>query len=208
MSEARLVVFDAGGVLVRICRSWQEACAAAGEPFHPVAATPELMARRKAVVRRYETGGMTCAAYFDALAQTTDGLYTPEQVRRLHESWILGEYPGVADLVADLKSAGVRTGLLSNTNATHWRDLVSRRAIAGLDHPHASHLMGVAKPAPEIYAAFAAAVGRAPGQIVFFDDLPENVAAARAAGWDAAPIDHAGDTAAQMRAALVERKVL
>jgi HAD superfamily hydrolase (TIGR01509 family) len=70
--------------------------------------------------------------------------------------------------------------------------------------------MRLLKPEREIYAAFARATGfdGAPGSrgrpahIVFFDDLPENVAAARAAGWRAFRVDHSGDTAAQMTRAL------
>ena len=38
--------------------------------------------------------------------------------------------------------------------------------------------------------------------LVFFDDLPENVDAARACGWNAVQVDHAGDTAAQVLAGL------
>ena len=44
--------------------------------------------------------------------------------------------------------------------------------------------------------------------IVFFDDLAENVEAARAAGWNACPVDPHGDTAGQMRAHLINHGVL
>ena len=43
------------------------------------------------------------------------------------------------------------------------------------------------------------AVGEA---AVFFDDLAENVSAARACGWNAVHIDHEGDTARQVMAGL------
>lgn len=199
-----MVVFDAGGVLVRICRSWREACAAAGVAFHEPVATPEGMAARKAVVQRYELGRLSCEEYFETLAAATNGMYAPAEVRRVHESWILGDYPGVAALIEGLGARGVRTGLLSNTNATHWRDLIGRRSIQLIDHPHASHLLGMAKPAAEIYHAFAARVGRPAGELLFFDDLAENVAAARAAGWRAVQVDHTGDPSAQMHRALAD----
>ena len=35
--------------------------------------------------------------------------------------------------------------------------------------------------------------------VIFFDDLEENIAAARSIGWTAHQIDHTRDTAAQMR---------
>ena len=44
--------------------------------------------------------------------------------------------------------------------------------------------MGLAKPDPAIYEAFEAATGLRGPQILFFDDLAPNVAAARARGWN------------------------
>jgi FMN phosphatase YigB (HAD superfamily) len=67
--------------------------------------------------------------------------------------------------------------------------------------------MGLVKPDAEIYRAFERATGAAPGDVVFFDDLAENVDAARACGWDAVLVDHGGDTAAQVLAALRARGV-
>jgi len=199
------VVFDAGGVLLRICRSWPEACAAAGEPAHPAAMDPEAMARRKALARAYETGRLTCDEFFDALTASTGGLYTPQQVRRIHRAWIIEEYPGVAALVNDLRAGGVPTAVLSNTNHAHWERFPEFPVMRGIDHLHASHLLGAAKPDPHIYQRFVQTVlgeasqGPARPRIVFFDDLPENVAAAAALGWDARLIDHAGDTSGQIR---------
>jgi putative hydrolase of the HAD superfamily len=67
--------------------------------------------------------------------------------------------------------------------------------------------MGLVKPDAAIYRAFERDAGAAPGEIVFFDDLAENVHAARACGWDSVLVDHEGDTAAQVLAALRSRGV-
>jgi putative hydrolase of the HAD superfamily len=45
--------------------------------------------------------------------------------------------------------------------------------------------VALAKPDPEIYARADATYGTEPGDVVFFDDKPENVEAARVHGWDA-----------------------
>jgi HAD superfamily hydrolase (TIGR01509 family) len=45
-----------------------------------------------------------------------------------------------------------------------------------------SHEIGCRKPAPESFAHVVQAIGVAPAQVLFFDDLEENVAAARAYG--------------------------
>jgi putative hydrolase of the HAD superfamily len=62
--------------------------------------------------------------------------------------------------------------------------------------------MGLVKPDQRIYRAFEAATETTPSEIVFFDDLVENIESARACGWNAVHIDHTGDTAAQILAGL------
>jgi putative hydrolase of the HAD superfamily len=45
--------------------------------------------------------------------------------------------------------------------------------------------LGVMKPRPEFYTTVASRLALSPAELLFFDDTPENVAAARAAGWRA-----------------------
>jgi glucose-1-phosphatase len=211
-ADVRVVCFDLGGVLVRICRSWDQACEQIGLPYRSpgLLATDEWRMRRKAVVDRYQLGGLSAAAYHEQLSLALEGLYSPAEVERIHEAWTLKEYPGALTLVRELNQLpGVTTACLSNTNAAHWRRLANEDgsgeypAVLELEQRLASHLLGCAKPDAEIYAraqtAFFAARPGAPEQIVFFDDLPENVEAARAQGWTAFLVDHEGDTVRQMR---------
>lgn len=217
--DFRIVVFDLGGVVVRICRNWAEGCAAAGLPFRDEnLLAEEMKVRRRAVSARHGRGEISCAEYYREMAATTGGLYTPDEVERIHHAWTREEYPGVYDLVAQIHDAGFDTGVLSNTNHSHWLRLAPARARGGerpeyrtpsaIRHLHASHLMRLLKPEPEIYRAFERATGLAAPGIVFFDDLPENVAAANAAGWQAFQVEHTGDTAAQMRSVLRSLNVL
>lgn len=213
-----LVVFDLGGVIVKICRSWAEGCRAAGIEVRgdESMGTPESKAARRACSEAYQTGKLTCEQFAQRLAATTGGLYTPEEVTRIHDAWLLGEYQGVNRLVRTLRTAGVATGVLSNTNHAHWERMtrVDYPTPRLVDHLHASHLLGLLKPGLEIFREFhrrAAAPGWQDGdagRIVFFDDLAENVEAARAVGWQAELIDHAGDTARQMERHLRARGVM
>ena len=211
--DVKIVVFDLGGVVVRICRSWAEGCAAAGLPFRDEnLASEEMKVRRRAMSARHGRGESPSDLYYRALAATTGGLYTPEEAERIHHAWTREEYPGVFELVGRIHDAGFETGVLSNTNHSHWVRLAPARARGGetpeyrtpaaIRHLHASHIMGLLKPEPEIYRAFERATGFAAPSIVFFDDLPENVAAASAAGWRAFQVDHTGDTASQMTGVL------
>ncbi|MFG0305345.1 MAG: HAD family hydrolase [Phycisphaerales bacterium JB040] len=205
----RLVCFDWGGVILRICRSFPEGVAAAGLDLRDGVDDPDLYDVRRAHSQEYQRGAMSEADFFEAVSESFRGLYTPEEIAVVHDAWLLGEYEGVADLVGELHTLGRTTGMLSNTNARHWLRRERDFPTAGtLGHQHASHLLRAAKPDEEIYEAFERASGYAGPQIVFFDDLEANIRAARARGWEAVLIDHTGDTAGQMRAALVGLGVL
>lgn len=214
----RIVVFDLGGVLVRICRTWEEACRRAGVD---VRAGWEDAALREACLQlscAYQVGAVGTEEYFTRMAERGGGLYSPEEIRRVHDAWIVEDYSGVVELIDEIHEAGVPTGVLSNTNAAHWERLAGGvngvaefRAPGRVRHPHASHLLRAAKPALESYRAFEASVGVTAAQgaeIIFFDDLEENIAGAMRAGWRGHVVDHRGDTAAQMRAALRDAGLL
>jgi HAD superfamily hydrolase (TIGR01509 family) len=207
LPAVELVVFDAGGVLLRICRSWQEACARAGLPFHTGITDPACLAHRRQLVRAYETGGLTCDQFFPALASSV-GRYTVEQVRAVHDAWIIEEYPGVADLARDLRDRGIATALLSNTNAAHWATFPAYPVMNCIGSLFASHLLRAAKPDASAFSAVSRALESDPTRMLLFDDLPDNIAGAAAAGWQTHLVDHTGDTAAQMRQALRARNVI
>lgn len=208
--EISLVCFDWGGVILRICRSWSEGCQRAGLPLRVPPerlAAPDLLAIRRAAADDYQAGRLDDGAYFEAVRRGVGGAYTRDEIARVHDAWLIGEYEGIDDLLARLHATpGVSTALLSNTNPRHWARQHPGHGYAGphfpairrLRHAHASHLLGVTKPDPSIYAEFERRTGHRGRQILFFDDLPENVAAARAAGWYAELIDHTSDTAAQI----------
>ncbi len=205
MSAVRLVCFDLGGVLVRICRSWREGCERAGLPVHDDLDTPDARAARMHWAHQYQLGRIDCDAFARGLSEAVGGRYTPEQIRAIHDAWIITEYPGVDRLLWRLNEMdSLTTAILSNTNHGHWARLISCTNCGefpslGLVHqPHASHLLGLAKPDPAIYRAFESRTGFAPSDVLFFDDLEENASAARACGWRAEQIDHAGDTVSQI----------
>lgn len=218
MSDApiQLVCFDLGGVLVRICRSWEEACARIGLEVRSSDAWIENRPARRAITRQYGIGQIDCDSYARQIAELTGGLYSPEEITRVHDAWTIEDYPDVSDLLTRLNATGTPTACLSNTNHGHWVRLAHEDAgrdrpgepefpvVRLIRHRHASHLMGLAKPDPAIYAAFEKAMNAPPTGILFFDDLEENIAAAQQAGWQARQIDYRIDTAPQIESHLRE----
>jgi HAD superfamily hydrolase (TIGR01509 family) len=90
----------------------------------------------------------------------------------------------VCALVPALKPR-YRLVLLSNTNELHA--LHFRRQFADtlshFDSLVLSHEVGLRKPCPDIYTHCHTIAGSTPRQCLFIDDLPANVDAARACGW-------------------------
>jgi HAD superfamily hydrolase (TIGR01509 family) len=209
-APVRLVCFDLGGVLVRLARDWPDACRRAGVELPHVSDADSD--RHRALMRRYETGRIDDATYLrEACGCVAGGVVVADQLVRVFDAWLLGMYDGAAELLSDLKARGVMTACLSNTNARHWDALTGRdeyRPLRLLDHRLASHELGVMKPDEQAYRRAEAATGSGGGEVLFFDDKPENVIAARAVGWRAEVIDRADDAVPQVREFLVAHAVL
>lgn len=201
----RVVVFDLGGVVVRVCRTWAEACARAGvEVREPDRfASYELREQRSSLTDAYQSGEIESAAYFAGVASATDGLYTQGEVERIHRAWVGDDYPGIEAVITSLNEEGIVTACLSNTNRAHWDDLQrTSPACAAIAKPLVSHELHAVKPDDRIYRLAEEALGASPAELVFFDDLEPNVLAARRMGWTSERIDHEGDTASQVRSHL------
>ncbi len=212
----RLVCFDWGGVILRHCRSWAEGVKAAGLDLRGNTDSPECQARRKPLGQAFQIGLLTSQEFFEKLHDAVDRLYTIDELHRIHDAWLLDEYPGVDRVIDRLhKNSSITTALLSNTNERHWsRHIPTATTRADfptahtLHHRHASHLLRLAKPASEIYSAFEEATGFAGAEILFFDDLPDNIATAACFGWRTALVDHTRDTAPQIEHTLRTHELL
>lgn len=102
---------------------------------------------------------------------------------RSHFAATLDEVPGSRALVADLRAAGVRQWGLTNWSAELYLHAPERFDVLGLlEDVLVSGREGVAKPDPRIYRLLVARTGLAPDELVFLDDKPGNVEAARAEG--------------------------
>jgi len=89
------------------------------------------------------------------------------------------------DWFARARSRGLKTGIVSNSGpgAREAERHYGFKAIT--DDIVYSHEVGLRKPDPEIFALATSRLGVRTGEVVFLDDVPANVDAARAAGWHA-----------------------
>ena len=130
----------------------------------------------------YERGEVSSADFLHSI----DSLFEqPIDRSQLLEGWqtIFTPIPAMLELVVKLKQ-NYKVLLLSNTNDLHWEHLAERYGIRELAHGYvASHEAGSRKPEDEIYLSAETRFNLTPAETVFVDDLPENIAAAKARGW-------------------------
>jgi epoxide hydrolase-like predicted phosphatase len=100
--------------------------------------------------------------------------------------WYVGSLDqSLVDWFATVRPRGLKAGILSNSGPgareaeRHWGFEEMTDDIVY------SHEVGLGKPDPAVYALAAARLGVEGEEIVFLDDVAENVEAARAAGWHA-----------------------
>jgi FMN phosphatase YigB (HAD superfamily) len=198
----QLVCLDLGGVLIQVCRDWREACEAAKLELPRPIFDPEMVGRLGEINREHESGRIDEAA-FERQAAALTGL-TPQQIAAAAAGWLRPVYPGAFDLVGRLAAAQprVRSACLSNTNTRHWRMMNTpgphQLGLERLTYRFVSFELGHMKPSAEIFRDVERLAGLPPASILFFDDNPDNVAAARACGWQAERIDPHRDPPGQV----------
>jgi glucose-1-phosphatase len=109
------------------------------------------------------------------------------------------ERPYMLPFAKELRAQGYTLAICSNTNELHMNYLQHvNPCFAEAQHIIFSYQVGALKPDPAIYRAVEAATGQPAAEHLFLDDLPENVAGARAAGWDAICFETPGQTQAEL----------
>lgn len=101
--------------------------------------------------------------------------------------------PGAREVLLELRARGLKIGVLSNALPSVVATLEALGLADLVDVALSSCLLGVHKPDPEVFRLAAERLETVPQHILFVDDLPENVAAARSVGMQAVLIDHRGE---------------
>jgi len=108
---------------------------------------------------------------------------------------------GTVSMMHRLKQAGHRLFYLSNMPASYADELERRHAFFELfDDGIFSARVQMMKPQAAIYHEAVRRFGQAPADLLFIDDVPHNVEAARALGWQALHFTGAADCEAALRA--------
>jgi putative hydrolase of the HAD superfamily len=137
----------------------------------------------------YDRGLVSGEAYYKAML-ARGGVHpdekTLEKMAALDTAGWTRINPATVRLMEDIKSAGLKVGILSNM--PHEFLSMARERFPVFKLPDAgifSCELGLIKPEEAIYRALLSALGCEPEEVVFFDDLPVNVEAALSLGMKA-----------------------
>jgi putative hydrolase of the HAD superfamily len=194
MNNASVVVFDLGGVLVE--SRGREVLRA----LLPQLGEHEVMERwlGSPAVDRFERGRSEPREFAREFLAEWDLALSAEDFVESFTGWVTGFFDGAEALVRALRRRH-RVACLSNTNALHWARLPQLPAL--FHDCFASHRTGLMKPERAAYEHALAALGAAPHEVLFFDDLAPNVAAARSVGMRAFRVGGFADIAPILRGA-------
>jgi epoxide hydrolase-like predicted phosphatase len=191
-TERTGLIVDFGGVLTTdIFASFRAFCEAEGLEAETVRDRFLNDPEARALLEALETGKLREAEFEPRFAAVLE-----VESERLIDRLFGGMEPdhAMVDGVRAARTAGVRTGMLSNS----WgEDRYDRDQLAELfDAWVISGEVGLRKPDPAIYALAAERLALPPEACVFVDDLPGNLKPARALGM--ATVVHRGDAAATL----------
>lgn len=181
----RFVYFDFGNVLFtfdhrRAARQMAEVAGVRAERVWEIVFDGDLE-------QRYEAGQISSDEFYEAFCRATDT--RPDRDRLLRAAGAIFELnTPIVPVVAQLQSAGYRTGVLSNTCECHWEYCIDGKFAllpGAFEQLILSYEVGAMKPEAKIYDAAIEAAGVRPEEIFFIDDRRENVDGALAAGMDA-----------------------
>jgi HAD superfamily hydrolase (TIGR01509 family) len=212
------VVFDAGGTLIRLDFEWMADDLVA----HRLAVTAETLRRaevsgRRAYdassragdppgatvrgdVREYFRGTLEAAGVpAAAVAPAIERFLERERTRGL---WCRPMEGARAALDA-VRAAGLRAAVVSNSDGRAEHHLRNADMLRGIEFVVDSHLVGIEKPDPGIFAVALARLGTAPSRTLFVGDIRSvDERGAAAAGMRFVLLDPAGDYGAPDIAAI------
>ncbi len=180
----RALLFDLGGVVIAFdfkgaFRQWASRANC----------DPNLIAERfslDASYEQHERGEIPSSSYFASLRESLGVELSDEEFIQGWNDVYRGLVPGISDLLS-VAERQFPLFAFTNSNPTHkavWEHLYADELLR-FQAIFVSSDLGVRKPEPEAFHLVSERMGFEPAEVLFFDDGPENVDGARAAGMQA-----------------------
>lgn len=179
-NSIKIVCFDLGGVLLEV--NWQLTFDFFKIPIDPKTALQEI--GQSQLFYQYEKG-LISAEEFTAFINSKYG--SNLSTNGFIEGWnkcLTGVLNGTAEIIQSIPPH-FRIFALSNTNQDHYDYYRHFPLFKKFEKIIASQHLGLRKPDPKIYQKCIEITGASPSEILYFDDLKENVIGAQEAKMNA-----------------------
>jgi len=198
MKTPRFLYFDLGMVLLdfSVERMLRQMAAVSG--VSPEALKEILFDR--GLMKQYETGKISTPEFYELYCGRTGTRPDYDALCRAGSEIFSINVP-MLPIVAQLRQAGYRLGILSNTCECHWQYCMEHyRFVNECFQVHVpSFQIGAVKPDAAAFRAAAELAGCRPEEMFFVDDIPAHVEGAKAVGIDAIHYSSAAQVAAELR---------
>ncbi|WP_170140573.1 HAD family hydrolase [Kushneria indalinina] len=129
----------------------------------------------------FETGKASSSGFLEAAVEALSLDMSSEAFAQHYAGWVTGLYPGTQELLERIDPR-FYMAILSNNNALHWPVIQRTGLEVHFDAVFLSHEIGYRKPDPRAWQYVLETLECSASQVVFLDDNPECVDAARALG--------------------------
>ena len=169
--EIKVILFDLGRVLMHIdFDAFPNGLGLLTEEQR----APYRVPTRK-LWRLYETGKLSTDEFLESLDHIFDRKFSKEHILEAWNRIIVRDNEDIVSFVRAVQKQ-FRTAILSNTSPSHWEKVLQiSPLVRSIPHHFTSFGIGVMKPDPLAYRHVADTLRVQPHEILFIDDLQENV---------------------------------
>ncbi len=180
----RFIYFDLGRVIVhfdleKMCRQMAAVSQVTSQEVHTALYDTGLM-------ERYEIGAVGDDEFYEDYCEAT-GARPDRDALAAAANEIFELNLSIIPVIGQLRAAGFRLGILSNTCRSHWE--YCRRQYSILQDLFSVYVLSyevcAMKPDTRIFLTAAEMAGVQPREVFYLDDIAGHIAGARTAGFDA-----------------------
>ncbi|MBN1696331.1 MAG: HAD family phosphatase [Spirochaetales bacterium] len=175
------LLFDLGNVVFRwsfepMFEYWAETCGKSVEFLRSTFRVDHMY-------EKYETGAVTTDEYAHHIERMLGVRFLPDDFKKGWNSIYVEETAGIDGLLANLEK-NYRLAAFSNTNEVHYACMEEKygHLFRRFERVFYSHIIGLRKPEKDAFEYVLAEIGIKKSDVVFFDDLAENVRGAQRIG--------------------------
>lgn len=180
-----IILFDLGGVLIELSEhaiptSWLKSKSFNSSDWFQ---SPTAM--------QFEKGQISAVEFANALIDELDLEVSSHQVITAFTAWPKGIFPQVPKILNTLKN-DYKLAVLSNSNELHWPRILNEFKLSQyMDAMFSSHLIKLAKPDVLAFEHVLDSMTVSPEKVLFFDDNPLNISAAKKLGIESILVNNA-----------------